>query len=83
MTKELQEMLRLWSIQQVSDGQVSDVYVTLGNQFNTTVTAFQYYNVDLRCASSRTQETIWLTREDRTVTSTPCRLNYEQCSKIV
>ncbi|KZV74484.1 hypothetical protein PENSPDRAFT_681870 [Peniophora sp. CONT] len=46
-TKELQEMLRLWSLQQVSDEQVSDVYVTLGNQFNATVTAFQYYDIDL------------------------------------
>ncbi|KAI0029178.1 hypothetical protein K488DRAFT_35341, partial [Vararia minispora EC-137] len=46
-TKALQEALRLWSLRQVSEQHVSDVYVRLGADFNATVTAFQYYNIDL------------------------------------
>ncbi|TFK51972.1 hypothetical protein OE88DRAFT_1658715 [Heliocybe sulcata] len=46
-TKRLQEVLRQWSVAQVSETQVSDVYVQLGNEFNIMVTAFARYNIDM------------------------------------
>ena len=46
-TKQLQEMLRLWSIQQATESQVSDVYVRVGTEFNATVTAFAVYSIDM------------------------------------
>ncbi|KAI0313198.1 hypothetical protein OF83DRAFT_1175903 [Amylostereum chailletii] len=55
-TKHLQEMLRLWSQRQVSENQVSHVYIRLGGEFNATVTAFQYYNIDLSDLYSTPEE---------------------------
>lgn len=46
-TKQLQETLRLWSVLQVSEQHVSDVYVRLGAEFNTTVVAFQHFGIDM------------------------------------
>ncbi|KAK0185051.1 hypothetical protein F5146DRAFT_938034 [Armillaria mellea] len=46
-TKQLQESLRLWSINQATETQVSDVYVQIGTQFNTTIHAFAYHKIDL------------------------------------
>ncbi|KAK0207702.1 hypothetical protein IW262DRAFT_1281868 [Armillaria fumosa] len=46
-TKQLQESLRLWSLNQATETQVSDVYVQIGTQFNTTIHAFAYHKVDL------------------------------------
>lgn len=51
-TKQLQESLRLWSINQATETQVSDVYVQIGTQFNTTIHAFAYHKIDLRLANS-------------------------------
>ena len=48
-TKQLQEMLRLWSMSRATEQHVSDVYVRLGTEFNTTVVAFQNFGIDLRC----------------------------------
>jgi hypothetical protein len=48
-TKQLQEMLRLWSTSRVSEQHVSDIYVRLGNEFNSTVVAFQNFGIDMRC----------------------------------
>jgi len=47
LTKQLQETLRLWSIRQASETQVSDAYILVGMQFNATVNAFARYHVDL------------------------------------
>ncbi|KAI9464484.1 hypothetical protein BJY52DRAFT_1249386 [Lactarius psammicola] len=46
-TKQLQETLRLWSVLQVSEQHVSDVYVRLGTEFNSTVAAFQHFGIDM------------------------------------
>jgi len=46
-TKQLQEMLRLWSMSRATEQHVSDVYVRLGTEFNTTVVAFQNFGIDL------------------------------------
>jgi hypothetical protein len=48
-TKQLQEMLRLWSMSCAAEQHVSDVYVRLGAEFNSTVVAFQNFGIDLRC----------------------------------
>lgn len=74
-------MLRLWSLQQVPDEQVSDVYVTLGNQFNATVTAFQYYDIDLRYAYSDCSDVLLLIRfySDLYATPTQLRTVLEDC----
>jgi len=46
-TKQLQEMLRLWSISCATEQHVSEVYVRLGTEFNSTVVAFQKFRIDL------------------------------------
>ena len=33
---------------QVSEQHVSDIYVRLGAEFNTTVVAFQHFGIDMR-----------------------------------
>ena len=48
LTKQLQDVLRLWSVGQASEGQVSDAFVLVGMQFNATVTAFARHHIDMR-----------------------------------
>ncbi|KAH9918822.1 hypothetical protein B0H21DRAFT_702325, partial [Amylocystis lapponica] len=45
--KQLLEALALWSKQEMSELQVSDVYVRLGNDFNAAVAAFTSFNIDM------------------------------------
>lgn len=47
-TKRLQEVLRLWSSDKATEGDVSDMYVKIGHEFNATISAFAYYQIDLR-----------------------------------
>lgn len=49
-TKSLQELLKQWSTGQATETQVSDVFVEVGTNFNNTVRAFAFYQIDLRCA---------------------------------
>ncbi|KAG6888142.1 hypothetical protein C0992_009514 [Termitomyces sp. T32_za158] len=46
-TKRLQELLKQWSLSQATEMQVSDAYVQIGNDFNTTVRAFAHHRIDL------------------------------------
>ena len=46
--KGLLESLTKWSEQQMTDMDVSDVYVQLGNDFNAAVAAFAAYNIDMK-----------------------------------
>jgi hypothetical protein len=50
-TKQLQKSLTQWSVGQVSETQVSDVYVQIGTDFNNTIQAFAYHRIDLRCVA--------------------------------
>ena len=45
--KQLLESLTRWSRQEVSETDVSDVYVRLGNDFNAAVAAFAAFNIDM------------------------------------
>ncbi|KAH9029906.1 actin interacting protein 3-domain-containing protein [Lactarius hengduanensis] len=45
--KQLLESLTQWSISKASEEEVSDVYVRLGNDFNTAVSAFAFYEIDM------------------------------------
>ncbi|ESK87911.1 bud site selection protein 6 [Moniliophthora roreri MCA 2997] len=45
--KQLQEVLRQWSVNQATEGQVSDVFVRIGTDFHTTLHAFAYHHIDL------------------------------------
>jgi hypothetical protein len=45
--KQLLEALTLWSTVKMSEMQVSDVYVRLGNDFNAAVAAFAVFNIDM------------------------------------
>lgn len=47
--KQLLESLTSWSNQKISEEDVSDVYVRLGNDFNATVSAFEAFNIDMSC----------------------------------
>ncbi|PWN48268.1 AIP3-domain-containing protein [Violaceomyces palustris] len=46
-TKMLLESLTKWSMGQVTETQVSDIYVRLGNDFNTAKVAFGSYGIDM------------------------------------
>lgn len=46
-TKQLQETLRLWSLEKATESDVSDCYVRIGNEFNATVTAFSHHDIEL------------------------------------
>ena len=46
--KALLESLTKWSEQKISDMDVSDVYVQLGNDFNAAVAAFSAYNIEMK-----------------------------------
>ncbi|KAF9482655.1 hypothetical protein BDN70DRAFT_828908 [Pholiota conissans] len=46
-TKQLQEVLKLWSTNQATEGDVSDLYVQIGHEFNTMISAFAYHRIDL------------------------------------
>ncbi|KIM88309.1 hypothetical protein PILCRDRAFT_814208 [Piloderma croceum F 1598] len=46
-TKQLQEVLGLWSVHQASETEVSNTYVTVGTEFNTAVEAFAHHKINL------------------------------------
>ena len=46
--KALLESLTKWSEQQITDMDVSDVYVELGNNFNAAVAAFASHNITMK-----------------------------------
>ncbi|KAF8963359.1 hypothetical protein BDZ97DRAFT_1758627 [Flammula alnicola] len=46
-TKRLQEVLKLWSVDKATEGDVSDLYVQIGHEFNVTISAFAYHHIDL------------------------------------
>ncbi|KAF5372240.1 hypothetical protein D9758_005065 [Tetrapyrgos nigripes] len=46
-TKELQDTLRRWSVNQATETQVSDVFVQIGTDFNATIHAFAYHRIEL------------------------------------
>ena len=48
LTKQLQDVLRLWSTLEATEGQVSDAFVLVGMQFNATVNAFTRHHIDMR-----------------------------------
>ena len=48
-TKQLQEMLKLWGQEQISENEISNLYVQIGHEFNATISAFAYHRIDLRC----------------------------------
>jgi 3-deoxy-D-arabino-heptulosonate 7-phosphate (DAHP) synthase class II len=48
-TKQLLESLTNWSKGTISENDVSDVYVQMGNDFNSAVAAFQAVGIDMRC----------------------------------
>ncbi|KAI0689510.1 hypothetical protein BC835DRAFT_252399 [Cytidiella melzeri] len=48
LTKQLQDVLRLWSEQQATEAQVSDAFVLVAMQFNATVNAFTRHHVDMK-----------------------------------
>lgn len=45
--KALLEALTQWSELKTTEGDVSDVYVRLGNDFNAAVAAFAAFNIDM------------------------------------
>lgn len=74
-TKQLQKSLSQWSLGQVSETQVSDVYVKIGQDFNNTIQAFAYHRIDLRCAPARLSAPDCALTTCSAATSTPCLRN--------
>ena len=57
-TKQLLEGLTEWSQGKISEEQVSDIYVRLGNCFNSAVAAFTREGISMRCATYN-----WIVRQ--------------------
>ncbi|KAJ7270617.1 hypothetical protein B0H12DRAFT_1093117 [Mycena haematopus] len=55
-TKQLQKILTQWSLGQVSETQVSDVYVQVGTDFNAAIQAFAYHRIEINEIHSVPQE---------------------------
>ncbi|KAJ6463574.1 hypothetical protein C8R45DRAFT_1026270 [Mycena sanguinolenta] len=55
-TKQLQKSLTQWSLGQVSETQVSDVYVQVGTDFNAAIQAFAYHRIEITEIHSVPQE---------------------------
>lgn len=51
LVKQLQDVLQLWGQGQAQEEQVSDAFVLVGQQFNTTVNVLWRHRVDMRSAS--------------------------------
>ena len=51
--KKLLESLTKWSEQQITEMDVSDVYVQLGNNFNLAAAAFAVYDIEMKLVSFR------------------------------
>ena len=49
LTKQLQDVLRLWSEHAATESQVSDAFILVAMQFNATVNAFTRHRVDMQC----------------------------------
>ncbi|KAL5537084.1 hypothetical protein ACEPAF_907 [Sanghuangporus sanghuang] len=49
-TRRLEEALRQWGALEISEIEVSDVFVTVGNCYNEMIAAFQVHNIDMRPA---------------------------------
>lgn len=47
-TKDLQDRLKMWGVGNASESEVSDCYVSIGNEFNATISAFAQHDIDLR-----------------------------------
>lgn len=47
LTRQLQDVLRLWSDAAAGENQVSDAFVLVGMQFNATVNAFSRHRIDM------------------------------------
>jgi hypothetical protein len=48
--KQFLDSLTMWSNLQLTETQISDVYVRLGNDFNAAVAAFAVFDIEMRCA---------------------------------
>lgn len=46
-TRRLENGLRLWCNLQVSENEVSDVFVDVGNKFHEMMAAFALHNIDM------------------------------------
>jgi hypothetical protein len=46
--RRLLQVLRLWSVEQATEDEVSDLYVKIGNDLNIAISAFAQHQIDLR-----------------------------------
>ena len=46
--QRLLEVLQFWSVEEASEGDVSDMYMKFGNELNLTVSVFAEHQIDLR-----------------------------------
>jgi len=55
-TRRLQQVLNEWSTENATDGDVSDVFVQIGHDFNAVIAAFAHYSIDLRYVEPSTSK---------------------------
>jgi hypothetical protein len=68
----------------MTEAQISDVYVRLGNDFNAAVAAFAVFNIDMSCVISyHLQANTLLRLSISSETSCPYPKTYEKFSKLV
>ena len=74
----------MWSNLQLTETQISDVYVRLGNDFNAAVAAFAAFEIDMRCVAPITLRPSSCRLPNITLeTSCPSPKTYVTCSKLV
>jgi hypothetical protein len=50
-TNKLMDTLARWAVRQGTEGEVSDMYMRVGMDFNAVVHAFGCYGIDMRCVA--------------------------------
>jgi len=75
-TRRLENGLRLWCNLQVSENEVSDVFVDVGNKFHEMMAAFALHNIDMTDVSGFLQELRGVLEECLSEDPTPQNVNY-------
>ena len=51
-TRRLEESIRRWGLLEISETEVSDVFVDVGNAFHEMLAAFSVHGIDMRCVGT-------------------------------
>ncbi|EJD07370.1 uncharacterized protein FOMMEDRAFT_137706 [Fomitiporia mediterranea MF3/22] len=75
-TRRLEESLHRWGSLEITETEVSDVFVTVGNCYNEMLAAFSVYHIDMGDVSTFLNDLRTLLEECLSEDPTPQNLNY-------